>query len=93
MSIQTIKKYHSPLLIGEVDRVLLVVVLNLFVQFAGLCGQLVDLTPVVKQQQYSFLNGQIHSAQLIVFNKHTYKVIYSSTGYTFFICIYLQIML
>ena len=36
---------HSPLLIGEIDRVLLVVVVNLFVQFAGLSGQLVDLTP------------------------------------------------
>lgn len=38
-------KQHSPLLIGEIDRVLLVVVFNLFVQFARLCGQLSDLTP------------------------------------------------
>lgn len=37
--------HHSPFLIGDVDRVLLVVVFNLFVQFAGLCGQLVDFTP------------------------------------------------
>ncbi len=32
------KKYHSPLLIGEIHRILLVVVFNLFVQFAGFCG-------------------------------------------------------
>lgn len=51
-------KNHSPLLIGEVDRVLLVVVVNLFVQFAGLCGQLIDLTPAANQQD-SLLSGKM----------------------------------
>lgn len=40
-----LKHNNLPLLIGEIDGVLLVVVLNLFVQFARLCGQLGDLAP------------------------------------------------
>lgn len=39
------EEHHPPLFIREIDGVLLVVALDLFVQFAGLCGQLVDLTP------------------------------------------------
>lgn len=39
------EEHHPPLFIREIDGVLLVVALNLFVQSAGLCGQLVDLTP------------------------------------------------
>lgn len=50
-------KKPSPLLIGEVDRVLLVVVINLFVQFAGFCGQLINLAPAAKQD--SLRIGQI----------------------------------
>lgn len=57
------QKHHSPLLIGEIDRVLLVVVFNLFVQFACLCGQLSDLTPKDSNTVFS-----IATCKLLYFN-------------------------
>lgn len=56
---------HSPLFIRQIDRVLLVVVVNLFVQLAVLCGQLVDLTPNSNNNN-SLLNHRVECSAVKV---------------------------